>query len=88
MIGPMREWRAGWAVQTVKLLARDARGYEARRQRCRSSEASASVGLQRGYVKLWRKVCGEWQVVDRALTQKRAKAMARDILRSEAGHAR
>lgn len=83
MIGQRREWRKGWAVQTVHLLKRDAHGYESHRRNCRNNGRSAAVH-QRGYVKLWRKVEGEWLVVDRALTQKRAMARARQILQQEA----
>ena len=83
MIGPRREWRKDWAVQTVRLLKRDANGYDSHQRHCRDTGRSAATH-QRGYVKLWRKVEGEWVVVDRALNQKRAMARARQILQQEA----
>lgn len=83
MIGPRREWRKGWAVQSVRLLKRDANGYDSHRSRSRRGECITPI-LQRGYVKLWRKVSGEWVVVDRALSQKKAMARARQIIQQEA----
>ena len=83
LIGPMKEWRKGWAVQTVHMPARDADGNESQHKRCTQTGRSM-IRMNRGYVKLWRLVDGDWIVVDRALTQKRAKAMARSILAREA----
>ena len=85
MIGPRREWRKGWAVQSVRLLKRDMNGYDSYRRRCRQDRCSVVVH-QRGYVKLWRKIGDEWQVVDRALSQRRAMRRARQILEQEARH--
>lgn len=72
MLSERKEWRKGWAVQAVQLRARDAHG-----------GSENPVNFKRAYVKLWRFTPEGWRVEDRALTVRRAKQIAREIIAAE-----
>lgn len=74
MIGERREYRKGWAVQSIRLAAGNVTG------RRRNWHDPLPKSLKRSYVKIWRKTEGGWSVVDRALTQKAAMRRVRLII--------
>jgi hypothetical protein len=72
VIGRINWLSKEWAVQTIRILKKDAKGYGIRPYWCHWGDP-APKQYSRGYVKIWRMVNGERVVVDRALTQTAAR---------------